>query len=438
MTTVTDDQSSTPTPEPQGEPQGEQPTIPPATAPGAEPRTVYVAAPPQKSRGMGPTIAAVALVGALAGGVVGGVAGAGVSTLLLRESVTQADAADGPSAVTINNPDDVTAVTAIAAHAGPSVVTIDVSGRTAAGAGSGVVLSADGYILTNTHVVTLEGATATGTIAVTTTDGRILSAEIVGLDPITDLAVIKASRVDDLIPIEWASSSDLNVGDRTVVIGAPLGLSNSVSQGIVSALNRGIRIASSAVPEDTSGSNEPPEFGFDINGAPQTSPARGMISIPVIQTDASINPGNSGGALVDGNGQLVGVIVAIASTGSSSTNGSIGVGFAIPSDLARRVSDELIENGTATHGLLGVMATNSTTEDGILGARISEVPAGGVGDAAGLRAGDVITAVGDIPVTSATDLTAQIRALAAGAETTITYVRAGQSTTVTVTLGALE
>ncbi len=139
-------------------------------------------------------------------------------------------------------------MTAIAAKASPSVVTISVIGIAAGGTGSGIVLSSDGYVLTNTHVVTLDGASADGDIEVTTYDGRLYKAKIVGVDPIVDLAVIKLEDASGLQPIEFADSGDLNVGDQAVAIGAPLGLSNSVSDGIVSALNRSIQIASSAVP----------------------------------------------------------------------------------------------------------------------------------------------------------------------------------------------
>lgn len=410
----------------------------------SNPHTIYVTAPPAPKRSMTAPIVSAVIVGALAGGLVGGAVGYGTTSALIRAGSSTALGSDSPGVITVNNPDSITAVTAIAAKAAPSVVTISAVSREAAGSGSGIILSSDGLILTNTHVVTLDGTTSAPQLEVTTADGRLFPAEVVGLDPMTDLAVIKIGTgdkvggVDNLVPIEWASSSELNVGDQAVVIGAPLGLANSVSDGIVSALNRGIRIASSAVPEETGSDEGAPEFDFDIPGLPQQSGNSGTISIPVIQTDAAVNPGNSGGGLVNDEGKLIGVIVAIAGTGGSETSGSIGVGFAIPSDLAQRISQELIENGSATHGLLGLTSTDAGSADGILGAVVREVYSDSPAAEAGLRTGDIITGVGGIPITSATDLTAQIRALAAGAETEISYSRGGSVSTVTVALGALQ
>ncbi|WP_223171368.1 S1C family serine protease [Microbacterium sp. NIBRBAC000506063] len=286
----------------------------------------------------------------------------------------------GPGTVTVNNPGSVNETTAIAARVLPSVVTIEVSGRSSGGSGSGVILSEDGYIVTNTHVVTLDGAAADPRIRVTTSDGRILEATIVGTDPVYDLAVIKVEGVSDLTPIEFADSSALNVGSTAVAIGAPLGLSNSVTTGIVSALNRSISIASSALPdrgtsEDESDATEEDDlFEFRFPGQQGSSGER--ISIAVIQTDAAINPGNSGGALVDSEGRLIGINVAIATASGNSTEaGSIGLGFAIPSDIAQRVAAEIIETGQATHGLLGAVVQSASTVDGttVAGAYIADV-----------------------------------------------------------------
>jgi len=277
---------------------------------------------------------------------------------------------------------------------------------------------------------------------VTTADGRIFKAEVVGTDPIVDLAVIKLVDASGLTPIDFGDVDALDVGDRVVAIGAPLGLSNTVTDGIVSALDRSIQIASSAVPDDgteddSDGGTGP--FNFDIPGQQATS-GSGSISIPVIQTDAAINPGNSGGALVNDSGELVGINVAIASAGgTSTTSGSIGVGFAIPANLAKRVADELIENGTATHGLLGATVRNASSADGsVVGAVIDETTPGGAGAAAGLKKGDVVTSFGGTPITSSVDLTAQVRLHAAGDEAELVYVRDGQEHTVTVTLGEYQ
>jgi putative serine protease PepD len=321
------------------------------------------------------------------------------------------------------------------------------------------VLSTDGYILTNTHVVTLDGASNTGTIEVTTYDGKLYKGKVVGTDPIVDLAVIKIDGASGLKPIEFANSSNLNVGDQAVAIGAPLGLSNTVTDGIVSALNRSIQIASSAVPnsasgQDSSGGGSGSNNGqgpFDFwnfgqnpgdNTGSGTTGQTATISLPVIQTDAAINPGNSGGALVNSDGKLIGVNVAIANAGGSSStgqSGSIGVGFAIPANLAKRVADEIIKGGTATHGLLGASVKDASSDDSAtVGAVIAEVTSGGAAAAAGLKAGDVITQFNGVPITSSTDLTAQVRALPSGSKTSLSYARGGKTASVNVTLGTLK
>ena len=416
----------------------------------AEPTPTGPAAEPKKKTNAGPVVAALAV-----GALLGGASGAGVAawTVSANQGSTQ-NQTSTPQTITVNNADQVNAVTAVAAKASPSVVTVSVSASSAGGTGSGIVLSSDGYILTNTHVVTLDGETSSGTIEVTTYDGKLYKATVVGIDPIVDLAVIKLEGASGLQPIEFADSSDLNVGDQAVAIGAPLGLSNTVTDGIVSALNRSIQIASSAVPDDTSeqdsdggGSGDSGSSPFDFWNFGQdpgatTTTQSATISIPVVQTDAAINPGNSGGALVNSAGELIGVNVAIANAGGNSTgsqSGSIGVGFAIPANLAKRVADEIIADGSATHGLLGasVKDASSDTSDTV-GAEIGEVTGGGAAEAAGLKPGDVVTAFNDNPITSATDLTAQVRALAAGTTTSLTFTRGDSSQTVDVKLGELK
>jgi len=380
--------------------------------------------------------------------LVGGVAGAGVILVTgagQNASSTPTSAGIDPTSITINDPDDATTITAVAAKAAASVVTISVKSGDSGGTGSGVVLTADGYILTNTHVVTLDGASADGTIEVQLNDGRLYSATVVGTDPTSDLAVIKVKGATDLQPADFADSSKLNVGDTAIAIGAPLGLSGTVTDGIVSALNRSITIASSAVPdssEDDSSSSDAPLWGFDLPGqSSQSTASTSTISLSVVQTDAAINPGNSGGALLNAQGEIIGINVAIASAGStdaSSQSGNIGVGFAIPANLAKRVSDEIIANGSATHGLLGASVADVTSADSdTVGASIKEVVSGGAAADAGIKAGDVITNFNGLPITGATDLTAQVRALAAGATAKVTYVRNGAAASVDVTLGEL-
>ena len=387
-------------------------------------------------------VVGIMVAAALVGGAAG-IGGAAAGASLFPQSQTVGTTS--PSTVIVNNTDSVNQTTAIAAKVVPSAVTISVSSGSSGGTGSGVVLTADGHVVTNTHVVTLDGQAADAELTVTTSDGEVYSAEIVGTDPTYDLAVIKLTDASGLTPIEFADSTKLNVGDQTVAIGAPLGLPNTVTAGIVSALNRSIQIASSAAPDSQGDSPQQGQgdspFRFDFGQGQQQSATR-SISIAVIQTDAAINPGNSGGALVNGDGKLIGINVAIASTGGSSSSspaGSIGVGFSIPSVIVKRISDEIIENGKATHGLLGAMVGDAAAQPNVtmLGAYIIEVTSGGPADAAGLKKGDVVTSFNGFPVTDATDLIAQVRALAAGSTAPIVYVRDGKTISAEVTLGSL-
>jgi putative serine protease PepD len=406
--------------------------------------TAATAPPKREKSGSAGKIVGLMVAAALVGGAAGlGGAYAGVN--LFAPAPTSAAA--GPSTVTVNDTESVNQTTAIATKTLPSVVTISAASSNGSGTGSGVVLTEDGYVVTNTHVVTLDGATGDAAIRVTTSDGRVFNATVVGTDPTYDLAVIKLEGAEDLTPIEFADSSDLNVGDQTVAVGAPLGLANTVTTGIVSALNRSIEIASSAAPEgdadEDGGESEQGEapFFFDFGQGQQGSgSAAESIKIAVIQTDAAINPGNSGGALVDADGALIGINVAIASAGGSSGSaGSIGVGFAIPSNVVERITSELIENGVATHGLLGasVQSAEFVDDASITGAYIAEVTSGGAAAAAGLEVGDIVTEFNGAPISDSVDLTAQVRAAAAGSEATLTFVRDGRSQTVDVTLGEL-
>ncbi|RJT88404.1 PDZ domain-containing protein [Cryobacterium melibiosiphilum] len=398
----------------------------------------------------------VALIAALAiGALVGGVSGAGIYALADsgRGNGTAVSDSQGPSNVVVNNTDSVNQITAVAAKASPSVVTIEVASGQDGGTGSGVILSSDGYVLTNTHVVTLDGAVSDVSIQVKADDGRLYSATVVGTDPISDLAVIKLDNASGLTAIDFADSSKLNVGDTAIAIGAPLGLSGTVTNGIVSALNRSITVASSAAPStpdetvpDDSGQSPFDFWNFDIpneDGSPSQAPtANSSISLPVIQTDAAINPGNSGGALLNGEGELIGINVAIANAGGSSSTaaGSIGVGFSIPSNFAKRISEELIADGAATHGLLGASVTTASSDASstTVGALISEVSSGGAAEAAGLQKGDIVTNFNGVPITDSIDLTAQVRVLPAGGTADLTYVRDGESATVSVTVGELS
>jgi len=446
-------------------PSDAQPTVPQPTVQPAAPQATAVQPPVAQTAVADSTVAAAdpkkrnigPLVGALVvGAVLGGASGAGVAAWAVSaNSGSHETVATGPQTVTINNKDDVNSTTAVAAKAGPSVVTINVTASDEGGTGSGVILTDDGYILTNTHVVTLDGASSKGTIEVTTYDGRLYTAKVVGIDPIVDLAVIKLENAKGLTPIEFGNSSKINVGDRVVAIGAPLDLPNTVTDGIVSAVNRSIQIASSAVPDSGNSDNSSPGDGSSPynfwnfgngngngSGSGSNSGQTADISLPVIQTDAAINPGNSGGALLDSSGRLIGINVAIASTGSNdptTQSGSIGVGFAIPADLAKRISDEIIKTGKGSHGLLGASVTTATSDkSSVVGALIADVTSGGAADKAGLEKGDVVTSFNGLPITDSTDLTAQVRTLAPGTTTKLVYVRGHDSNTVSVTLGTLS
>jgi putative serine protease PepD len=357
----------------------------------------------------------IGVAGLVAGAVIGGGAGAGVVALADRPTGTVSSAGAAQNVV-IKNPETATAATAAAAKAAPSVVTIYVQNGSSAGSGSGVVLTDDGYVLTNNHVVTLEGS-GTGTVQVRTADGTLYNATVVGTDPASDLGVVKLTNASNLTPATFADSTKVQVGDLAVAIGAPLGLSNTVTDGIISATGRAV----------STGSTQSDATVLDA-----------------IQTDAAINPGNSGGALVNGAGEVIGINTAIASVASGSPNqggqsGNIGVGFAIPSRTANRIAQEIIKTGKASHAVLGVSAQtaqDSTNPSVGTGAGIVKVVAGGAAEKAGLQAGDVVTAVGHRPVTSSTELTAAVRSQAPGDTVTITYRRGSDSKTVAVTLGS--
>jgi putative serine protease PepD len=349
------------------------------------------------------TATSVAILGAIIGASVGAGAGVVAHNYLTR-----------PAAIVVNNLENVNWATAASATAAPSVVTIRVAGMSSGGNGSGVVLSSDGYILTNAHVVSVNGSTENVRLSVRTNDGGVFTATLVGADPTNDLAVVKIEPTKPLIPIVFADSAKINVGDQVVAIGAPLGLEATVTRGIISALNRTIQVASSESPDQSS-----LEFWSGNAGLP--------INLNVIQTDAAINPGNSGGALVNDLGELVGINVAIATAGSLSQSGNIGVGFAIPANVAKRISDDIILDGAATHGLLGALVSDAmSSEDGAgfpIGVQVVEVTPGGSAELAEIRAGDIITHIDGKPVTTASELTAAVRQEPAGARVKIELLR---------------
>jgi putative serine protease PepD len=379
----------------------------------------------KRARTLGVFVTVALIVGGLLGGTAGGAFA--IWNLSSRGLVTPGVAS--PGAITVNSPLQASEITAVAANAMPSVITIEVAAQNGAGSGSGIIISEDGYVITNAHVVSL--GSEEPAIRVTMSDGRLFSATVVGRDLLSDIAVLKIANEGPFVPIALGDSDALNVGDEAIAIGAPLRLPGTVTSGIVSAINRSITVGASEAPGEEDG-----QFDFDIPGG--FTPGL-TISIPVIQTDASINPGNSGGALLDRQGRLIGVNVAIASTGGQSS-GSIGLGFAIPANFAVRVAGELIQTGRASHGLLGALVTDaqSVASSTVTGAYIESVTPFGAAAKAGVRAGDVVTRFNGIPITNRIDLTAQVRTLPGGSPSTLTYVRGGNSYTVEVLLDELE
>ena len=368
---------------------------PPAYAPPSPPA-------PAKRRGFGTVVAAAALAA-----VIGAGAGIGSYATLVADRgpvVTPISVNTAPASQT---PVLDGTVAAAAAKIQPSVVTISVQGGNGSGVGSGVVLDADGHILTNNHVV--EGAGSSGTVTVTFANGSTAEARVVGLSPTNDLAVIKVPASSDLVPATFGESLDLKVGQSVVAAGAPLGLTESVTSGIVSNTARPVR------------------SGTD-----------GDAVYLAVQTDAAINPGNSGGPLVDLNGSVVGINSSIATTGSSGgQSGNIGIGFAIPSDLAIRVASEIIADGSSADSALGVNVGGNDSSAASTGVTLQEVTPGGAADKAGLQAGDVVTKVNDFETTSPDGLIAAVRFYAPGTEVTVTYTRGNSNPqTATVTLGS--
>jgi S1-C subfamily serine protease len=347
---------------------------------------------------------AVAAVGALGAGIVG------VPLALLDDD---GSAAPDPSATatddgsaTEDRPNDVVAasnpISAIAQQLSPSVARVDIQGAAGAGSGSAVVYRADGILVTNAHVVgTSED------VSVTLPDGARMDAEVVGVDPASDLAVLRVEAGNLPVPV-WAAAADgPRIGETAVAIGSPFGLDGSVTSGIISALGR-------------------------------TLPSQQGVLIDLIQTDAAVNPGNSGGALVDGEGRVIGVNTAIATR----SGGSQGIGFAIPSTTVVSVADQLLEFGEVELGYLGIVGQSVDPDIAELydlpsaaGAVIVQLDPDGPAAVADLRTEDIVVAIDGDEVTTMADLAGRVQQRRPGDDVELDVIRGGEELTLTVTLG---
>ena len=374
----------------------------PAGVPPLNPHPAQTTVIERPKRRTGTLLAAAALAAVLGAG-----AGVGSYAFLVNDgSVSPVTVTSGaaPQSPALNG-----TVSAAAAKIEPSLVTIAVQSGGRGGIGSGVVLDKDGHILTNNHVIA--AAAQGGEISVTFHNGTTATAKIIGTSESNDLAVIKVDGVSDLNPATFAKSSELTVGQTVVAAGAPLGLAESVTSGIVSNTARPVRSGN----------------------------ANDAVYLAV-QTDAAINPGNSGGPLVDLNGAVVGINSSIASTSSGADGGqpgNIGIGFAIPSDVAARVANELITSGKSTNAALGVTVAGSDSElSTATGVSLQQVVSGGAAEKAGLRAGDVVTKINDFHTTTPDGLIAATRFYSPGTTVSVTFIRDGGSPqTAEVTLG---
>ncbi len=376
----------------------------------------------------------LALASAFGAGYLGSQVGTTPATATPDSSVVRSSVSAPVAAQVIPS----SGVQAVAQSVLPSVVSVvSVSGQGVA-EGSGIILSADGKILTNNHVIS-----GSQQLTVRLNDGTTARADVVGGDATDDLAVIQAKGLSGLKPATIGSSGNLAVGQEVVAIGSPLGLSSTVTSGIVSALNRPVRTADSQQQQQDPYNQTPqnPPGNQDPN---QTAVVGQDTVLNAIQTDAAINHGNSGGALVDVNGKVIGINSAIASASSGdqsgAAGGNIGIGFAIPIDQAKRIADEIIATGHATHAVLGASVSSASTAEEVMssGATIASVTAGGAAEKAGLQKGDVVTKVGTQQIESSDALVAAVRSQKPGGKVDITYVRDKQAHTSSVTLGSAK
>jgi len=382
----------------------------PMSPPSVTPAPAAAAAPtPAPRRGLGllGTVLVATVVAAVVGafaGLAGYVVGRSVDDRQVAQTstVTSSGGSSESGASTPLRPLTSGSVAEIADRTLPAVVSILVEGQEEAGSGSGFVIRPNGYILTNNHVVDV--ANGDGTLTVVFSDGEQAEGTIVGTNVSYDLAVVKVDR-RGLPTLDLGDSAQVRVGDPAVAIGAPLGLDGTVTSGIVSALDRPV----------TAGESQD-DVSF----------------INAIQTDAAINPGNSGGPLLDSDGAVIGVNSAIATLAIGGEAGNIGLGFAIPSNSAKRIADEIIATGRSRTPLLGVQLDNAYVDGG---ARVSTVTAGSAADEAGLEPGDVIIRVDDRSINDATELVVTVRSYAPGDSIVVGYERNGQDREATLVLG---
>ncbi len=354
-----------------------------------------------RRRGLGPFIL-VSLVTALLAGALGGALGYAFAVRGGGAGTTTLGSTSATPPATAQRPPD--SLAGVAERVLPSVVTVRVSGSRGSGLGSGFVVTEDGYVVTNDHVIGVGTTSAT----VVFNDGSTAPAQVVGKDPESDIAVIKVARTG-LKPVEFGDSDAVAVGDPVLAFGTPLSLANTVTAGIISALDRTFR-----------------------NG----DPGGQVRYYAAIQTDAAVNRGNSGGPLVDGAGRVIGVNSVIQTPAANEeTAGNVGLAFAIPINQAKRLAQEIIDTGRARRTVIGAQV-GGTRQDGTGGVRISSVDPAGPAAEAGLRAGDVVLRLDGKLLEDPADLIALVRKHAPGSVVSVEYRRGSETRTVSVTLAA--
>jgi putative serine protease PepD len=344
------------------------------------------------------SLAQIVLISLLTALLAGGLGGAlGYLAAVRSGAGTSALGGGGASGLTNRAPDSLAGVVK---NVLPSVVTVRAETSLGEAIGTGFIVSADGYVITNDHVV----SGLSGTPSVRFSDSTTATAKLIGSDPESDIAVLKINKTG-LKPITIGTSSGIAVGDPVLAVGAPLDLENSVTYGIISALHRPLEVSEGGQTRYYS----------------------------AIQTDAAINHGNSGGPLVDASGRVIGVDAVIKSMTNDQEAGNIGLAFAIPIDQAKRVAEQIISNGKVPHTVMGVTVSNAGNSGGV---KLATVSAGGPAQAAGMQPGDVVIAIGGGAVDQPGDLTALVREYAPGTVIPVVYQRSGSSHTVQVKLAA--